>query len=189
MTDEGLVLSTGVNYDVATHDRYKFKSGLLSTKGRFSQLYGRFDLTCKLPEYEGLYWPAFWLFGAVWPPEIDIFEAMAGEYKSNKQTRHFSTTYHWSDSDGIHKQLGRRLKSRQDLSKEFHTYGVEWTKDKMVWYFDGYPIYQQTGNSPNIPMHVVINTAIAHDATIQQVYQSPAKFVIKNLTVYKTVDK
>jgi hypothetical protein len=45
----------------------------------FSQTYGYFSFTAKLPAITPGIWPAFWLLpvSGAWPPEIDILEAVA----------------------------------------------------------------------------------------------------------------
>jgi len=180
-TEEGISLFTRVNIDKKTQKEFNFKSGRLSTKGKFTQQYGRFDLVCKLPENEGMFWAAWWMYGT-WPPEIDIFEAM---YNTNytKETKHISTTHHWGTSGNDHYQLGRRIKSRHDLSKEYHRYGIEWNEKSLTWLFDDYPIYKVTKDIPQIPMHLVINTAIAGGVTVDMITGKNSEFKIKQLIV------
>jgi beta-glucanase (GH16 family) len=167
-------------------NEYPFSTAFLSTKGKQSFHYGLFELICKVPEHEGMFWPAFWLYGEQWPPEIDIFEMMNTQAIENKGTQYFSTTYHWS-KNGVHKQKGRRLKSKQILSDEYHKYSLLWTKEKMVWYFDDMPIYQITGNSPKKPMYIIINTASG--ATVESMGNKIGVLDVKLLTVYEFKDE
>lgn len=178
-TYNGLNLSTKVN--LANTER-PYENAVLNTKGKTEFQYGLFELTCKVPEHEGMFWAAFWFYSLDWLPEMDVFEFMADQYNDNKETKYFSTTFHWLE-DGIHKQKGRRLKSHQDLSKEFHKYSFLWTKEKMIWYFDGYPIYQITGKSPVDPVYLVINTA--QKASVEAMKDKVCNFELKNLTIYE----
>src|SRR4029077_15479568 len=57
-----------------------YTSARVTTEGRFSQKYGRFEARIQVPRGQGV-WPAFWLLGedfpiARWPDcgEIDIME-------------------------------------------------------------------------------------------------------------------
>jgi beta-glucanase (GH16 family) len=181
--DTSVTLIGRVNKDEATKEQYPIESGCLNSKGIFSQLYGKFELICKVPKYEGMFWPAWWLYGEEWPPEIDIFEMMAGEFSDDEDTRHFTTTFHWKGLIGEHKQKGRRLRSKQVLSDGYHKYGLLWTPEKMVWYFDDIPIYQLTGMSPDVPMHLVINTACMSNA--EEIRDKVGRFDLKELRIYK----
>ena len=49
--------------------------GLISSLKKFH--HGYFEIEAKLPTGYAL-WPAFWMYGSPWPPEIDIFEAYTG---------------------------------------------------------------------------------------------------------------
>jgi hypothetical protein len=60
-------------------------SGRITTKGRFSQAYGRVEARMKIPSGRGL-WPAFWMMGnhidvVRWPSngEVDLMEIIGRE--------------------------------------------------------------------------------------------------------------
>ena len=181
-TEIGVTLVTRVNNDPATNPLFPFECGLLQSKGTFAQLYGLFELICKVPKNEGMYWPAFWLYGQAWPPEIDIFEMMAEEFNNSPETHHISTTFHYLE-DGVHKQTGRRVRIKQDLSAGFHKYSLLWTPKKMVWMFDDIPFYELRGMSPDKPMHIVINTAAL--STPEQMGNMKGRMELKLLKVYR----
>src|SRR6185369_11347013 len=65
-------------------------AGQVSTKGRFSQAYGRFEFRAQLPTGGSGSWPALWMYpiGNTWPPEIDLLEMQA-----DSNTAFMS--YHW----------------------------------------------------------------------------------------------
>jgi beta-glucanase (GH16 family) len=184
-SEKNVTLVSRKNRDTETVKDFPFECGMLHSKGTFSQLYGLFELICKVPTNEGMYWPAFWLYGEAWPPEIDIFEMMADQFNDRSETRHFSTTFHYLQ-DGVHKQIGRRLRSRQVLSNDFHKYSLLWAPDKMVWYFDDIPIYELIGMSPDKPMHVVINTAAK--STPEQMGDMTGEMELSLLKVYKFIN-
>lgn len=121
---------------------YDYTSAKLTTKGKFSQTYGRYEMRAKLPTGKGL-WPAFWmlpeqdLYGA-WAAsgEIDIMEAWGSQPDKVAGTIHYGENwpnnkytgkdYHFEEGDGIDK---------------WHTYAVEWEPGELRWYVDG-KLYQ-----------------------------------------------
>ena len=56
---------------------YHYISGLLTTQGRFAQLYGVFQIRLLVPAVRAT-WPAFWLLptDGSWPPELDGVEIL-----------------------------------------------------------------------------------------------------------------
>ena len=56
---------------------YRKKVSSLSQKS-FKQQYGRFECRMTIP-HEKYVWPAFWMWGSTWPPEIDVHELYGGK--------------------------------------------------------------------------------------------------------------
>ena len=106
-----------------------YSSGLLTSKGSFSQKYGVFEIGAKMPRRKGL-WPAFWLLPAnnTWPPELDILEILG----DNPQNLYVS--WH-SNVGGTHSSETKAI-DVPDTSTEFHTYFIDWTKDTINWFCD-----------------------------------------------------
>jgi beta-glucanase (GH16 family)/chitodextrinase len=124
-------------------------AGQISTKGRFSQAYGRFEFRAQMPEGGGGVWPALWLYpiGVQWPPEIDVLESI-----SDMSTAHM--TYHWSSSN----QQSGGTYSNPSLATGYHTYVVDWEPGKIVWYIDGVQRYSFTGSDvTSTPMGILID--------------------------------
>jgi beta-glucanase (GH16 family) len=134
-----------------------YTSGMISSLGHFSQTYGYFEMRAKFPSGKG-YWPAFWLLPVTkqWPPEIDILEILGHE--PNKI--YFTT--HWRDEQGKHQGKGGNFVG-PDFSKDFHTFGLEWSPGECVWYVDGEERYRSTAGIPSEPMYVIANLAIGGD--------------------------
>ncbi len=113
-------------------------SGILTSVDRFgqgfSQKYGYFEIKARMPSGPGT-WPAFWMKSLSnlvthdHVGELDIFEQYAVNAKG------FCTTYHdWSEK----KTPFYNCKNpTPDLTQDFHTWGLLWTKSKMIVYFDG----------------------------------------------------
>ena len=50
------------------------------------------------------------------------------------------------------------------MTTGFHTYGVDWQKDKITWYFDGAKVYETaTPAGMDKPMYMLANLAVGGD--------------------------
>ncbi|MEI6222552.1 MAG: family 16 glycosylhydrolase [bacterium] len=153
-------------FDGSDGQHYDYTSGMITTDKdnynenvppRFSYTYGYAEMKAKLPPGQG-YWPAFWMLqqNGVWPPEIDILENLG------HQMTIAHMTFHWSDLvDGSHKQSGTICTS-SDLSANWHTYGVDWQPNAIVWYLDGQECkrYSTAANIPTNPMYLLLNLSV-----------------------------
>ena len=111
-----------------------YTSSRMKTQGRKRFRYGKIEARIALPSGQGL-WPAFWMLGSNigqvgWPAcgEIDIMERV------NNSPDIFGTI-HWSDNNNNYATYG----TETPISNpgQFHTYAIEWDKDKIVWFLDG----------------------------------------------------
>lgn len=135
---------------------FPYTSGMLDCNKSFQQQYGYFEIRMKLPNSTG-FWPAFWLVSVEkWPPEIDILEV----FTNNLQ--HLSTTHHWINKRGKKKKQAKGYKI-EDASTDFHTYAAEWTKKKIIWYYDNKKIRSSRVGSKYFiyKMHIMINLGIS----------------------------
>jgi beta-glucanase (GH16 family) len=139
-------------------------------------LYGTIEVRAKVPGGVGT-WPVIWMVGFEWhasspdstanPPghkwpkagwcEIDIAEFWQGG------RRNVNTTVHYNKPGGLHiKELPF------DATTQFAVYRLEWTQSVLIWSVDAEDgkgfrtLYSVRGSSsvPNVPMYVVIHTAI-----------------------------
>lgn len=161
-------------------NNYAYTSGLLNSWHSFSQQYGYFEVSAKVPVGKGLL-PAFWLLpqDGDWPPEIDVFEVLGQDTKTLVQTIH-------SDATGSHTFTPTATKT-VDLSLDFHRFGVDWQKDYITFYFDG----QKTGQfatpaDMHKPMYMIANLAVgdswAGNPDASTIF--PAKLQIDYIRVY-----
>ncbi|THK33313.1 glycoside hydrolase family 16 protein, partial [Ensifer sp. MPMI2T] len=134
-------------------DGYDYTSGMLTTHSSFAQTYGYFEMRADMPNDQGA-WPAFWLLPAdgSWPPELDVVE-MRGE-----DTNTIITTAH-SNEAGSHTMSQNEVKVGD--TSGFHKYGVLWTEDEIVWYFDDTAIARaDTPSDMHKPMYMLVNLAV-----------------------------
>ena len=133
-----------------------YLSGRVTTKGKFSFLYGRVEVRAKLPKTKGL-WPAIWMLpdDRSWPPEIDIIELLGDN------PRKIYMTDHWV----VH--AGRRPDETSftgpDFSADFHVFTLEWMPSQLRWLIDGVERKVMTEHVPSKAMYLILNTAIGGD--------------------------
>lgn len=117
-------------------------SASISTRNRFSFLYGKVEARARVPEGRGT-WPAIWLLAEDWPinrmkrsAEIDIMEHVG----HNPGTIHGTTHMGKHGDEGLLSRGGKVLAPK--ATQAFHVYGVEWSPDRIVFTLDGSPYYE-----------------------------------------------
>lgn len=145
----------------------EYSSARLNTRGLFAQAYGRFEVRAQIPAGAGL-WPAFWLLGENidqrgWPAcgELDIMENIGREPNVVHGTIHGPG---YSGASGI----GAPFTLPEAFSAGFHTFGLDWTPDRLQWSVDGAPFQTLTPASlpPNTrwvfdhEMFLILNLAV-----------------------------
>ena len=134
-----------------------YTSGMMTTHGKFSQEYGRFEIRCRAPNGKGM-WPAFWLLPEPlsWPPEIDVLEILGHEPDKLYMTHHFNNDLK------VHGSHGGSWKG-PDFSAGFHEFAVEWSAQKIVWFVDGVERFRSEQNIPQTKMYLLVNLAVGGD--------------------------
>ena len=158
-----------------------FTSARLVTRGKAAWKYGRIEVRAKLPQGQGT-WPAIWMLPednayGTWAAsgEIDIMEAInlgvpcakcpGGVENEIAGTLHFGGL--WPDNS-LH---STRLHYPKVLDG-FHTFGVIWEPDRMIWTVNGRVFAEKrpedwfTTNSDEArapfdkPFHLILNFAV-----------------------------
>jgi beta-glucanase (GH16 family) len=112
-----------------------YSSAAITTIDNGAFKFGRFEARIRVPAATGS-WPAFWMrpqervYGS-WPlsGEIDVMEHVSQEPNIVHGTVHFDFFGHTYD--------GGQLESSAPLDEEFHVYSVNWTEERIDWFFDG----------------------------------------------------
>lgn len=111
--------------------------------------YGKFEVCMKAIKNDGVVSSFFTYTGPSdrnpWD-EIDI--EFLGKDTSKVQFNYFT------DGVGGHEKL---YDLGFDASKEFHIYGFEWLKDKIIWYVDDEAVFTATENLPVTPGKLMVN--------------------------------
>ncbi|WP_406857281.1 family 16 glycosylhydrolase [Alsobacter sp. KACC 23698] len=135
----------------------QYTSGHLDTQGTYSQKYGYFEMSAKMPaagsnasvdsggDQGG---GAFWLLptSGAWPPELDVFESTSwgGVFTAHTGVGGHSAETNWANIDSV--------------STAFHRYGVDWEQDQITWYVDGKEVYHTaTPADMHDPMYMLVN--------------------------------
>lgn len=143
---------------VNSYGTFYYTSGAITSKSPsggngFAQLYGRFDISCKVPAGNG-FWPAFWMLrdSGGWPPEIDVQEILSQDPTTA------NTTLHWTSNGKAVGEGGSY--TGPNFSTGFHTFSAVWDPTKVIWYIDGVERYRLTHDIPYQSMYLLANMAI-----------------------------
>jgi beta-glucanase (GH16 family) len=145
----------------------KWTSGLLSsadpTTAGFALMYGYFEARMKFPPGPGV-WPAFWLNAnnlkddKTPSVEIDVVEYY-GQFPAG-----FHSVWHiWDRSGGGDNRSGDTITSvpNGSLTSEFHSYGVNVTKEWIIYYLDRREIGRaKTPVEHTKPLMILVNLAL-----------------------------
>lgn len=128
-----------------------YESGMVSSSGHFSQLYGRFEVRAELPAELGLQ-PALWMYPQAqtygrWPNsgEIDIAELFGSDPSQVASHLHFRPLV------GTVNGIGQGCPV-VDPSGAFHTYGVTWGPREMTFTYDGVTCVSYSTWQPAAPL-------------------------------------
>ncbi|TIV06051.1 MAG: glycoside hydrolase family 16 protein, partial [Mesorhizobium sp.] len=163
-------------------NNYQYTSGLLTTYESFAQTYGYFEIRADMPEKQGV-WPAFWLLPAdgSWPPELDVVEMVGQDPNKLILTGH-------SNATGTHTKVSSTAYVADTAG--FHTYGVLWTEDELVWYFDDVEVARAaTPADMHEPMYMLVDLAVGGMAgTPADGLATPAEMQIDYIHAYALND-
>jgi beta-glucanase (GH16 family) len=133
-------------------EQYDCRSGMVTSYPGFHFEYGYVSIVAQVAMGTDL-WSALWLAAAnlQWPPEIDILEAYGPPVN-------FATTaLHPVDASGVINYLSAA--QYESLSSGWHTFGLLWTPQELVWYVDNTPVATVTANVPQQAMYLIADLA------------------------------
>lgn len=131
-------------------DGKSFTSGRITTRGKFTTLYGYVEARMQLPAVSGM-WPAFWMLpqpsstdktgnvygGWARNGELDIMEARG------RLPDEIDTTLHFGDNWPKNTYKSNKAYLSTPIT-EWHTYAVDWRKDYIAWIVDGEETFRLT---------------------------------------------
>ena len=186
-TPESLELRDGVLRVVAKHGKANYDghardytSGMVTTFGSFAQMYGRFEVRARFPAGRGLE-PKVWLLPVPSgeTPAIDIVDFLGIE-----PTRVLMGN-NWGDTKTERSYQGSWPVA--NLTKEFHTYAVEWDEAKITWFIDGKERFHSASGVPHQPMYLAISLAVGGEVAKwpDSTTPFPATFEVDYVRIYK----
>ncbi|MFK8080397.1 MAG: family 16 glycosylhydrolase [Granulosicoccus sp.] len=183
--------------DPTGKDRCEFLSGALSSHNRFSFIYGYVEGRMKVSATPGAL-SSFYLYHRykgtgvnLHAPEIDIVEYL-GENPFGAEDAF--QTYHFDDvSTGVTRSaptMSYSNPSGELYSEEFHTFGVLWEPQLVIWYIDGREVKRMTGpmvsrQPMNIVQYLVAGSVWAPTPDISNPDIFPMEFGIDYVRVYQ----
>jgi beta-glucanase (GH16 family) len=190
-----VIEARGEDYEGKDGVTRQYTSARLTTRGTFSQAYGRFTARIKLPRGAGM-WPAFWLMGDTaelhWPDcgEIDIMENIGREPASVHGSMHgpgysgvldFTSTYKLAGGPKFH--------------DDFHEFAIEWEPNAVRFYTDEYlyatfvPAQLPVGKKWvfDHPFYIILNLAVGGDwpGPPDATTEFPQQMLVDYVRVYK----
>jgi beta-glucanase (GH16 family) len=139
-----------VRYDGKDRD---YVSGIVSTFGTFSQIYGRFEIRCRVPAGRGLHARFSLMPVPLGPlPEIGVFE-VAGSAPAR-----ISFANHWG-SEQTHRSFGDTFPG-PNFSAGFHIVAVEWDPGRIAWFVDGKEMFRSEEGVPHQKMYLLLELAV-----------------------------
>ncbi len=137
-----------------------YSSGALVSYDSFKFVNGYAEARIKLPVGSGL-WPAFWLLHGYYngpTPEMDILESKG---ESPNTTHHSYHYYDYSVSTSGLISSASEYALPGSAIDEFHVYGFQWDRERMVWYVDGAVVKEVTGQEVSRQLsYVLLNMAV-----------------------------
>jgi beta-glucanase (GH16 family) len=159
LVDSAITVEQGmlvIRADRQNYNGYRYTSGMVQTRNNFSQQRGFFEIRARWPKGSGL-WAAFWMLprSQTFPPELDV------ELLGNHPNEIFSNI-HYTTSNGSRGQSGSFTNIGLDATTDFHTYGIEWSPNAIIWYFDGREIrrFNNTSALPAESMYILLDLAV-----------------------------
>lgn len=149
----------------------KVYSGRIKAKESTGWKYGYIEARIQLPKGKGT-WPAFWMMpvnvdwaNEGWPKcgEIDIMEEVGANPNYVSSSLHAEGHVHTLGNQVTHEMLC------DGAEDGFHTYAIEWTKEKITTYVDGklQLSYKSDGTVKNYPYdkpyYIILNLAWGGD--------------------------
>ncbi len=169
-----------------------YTSGRINTRGKASWTYGKIEARAKLPQGRGV-WPAFWMLGMEggWPAcgELDIMEYVGFEPNTIHANVHMAKYNHVKGNG-----KGSKITAEKPYDS-FHVYGIEWTSEKIDFFFDGQKYFTFENEHTGVdawpfdrPEYIILNLAVGGNWGGQQGVDDsifPQKYLIDYVRIYQ----
>ena len=148
-------------------DKAGYTSASLTTAGKASWTYGKFEIRAKIPSGRGM-WPAIWMLGDSigdkgWPAcgELDIMENVGFDPDRIVCSAHTKAYNH------VMKTQRSGTIELKNPSADFHVYALEWTAKEIIFRFDDREVYRFSNDGQgedswpfDHPHYLILNIAV-----------------------------
>lgn len=194
--EDGVLVITAMKESVEGND---YTSGRLVSREKGDFLYGRIEVSAKLPAGRGT-WPAIWMlptdwkYGS-WPKsgEIDIMEHVGYD-----QDRVHITVHTEAYNHTIGTQVGKS-KVIDQVTEAFHKYRIDWTPNRITGFIDDAQVFSfknEGKGSATWPFdrrfHLLLNIAVGGNwGGVEGVDENafPATMEIDYVRVYELIEE
>jgi beta-glucanase (GH16 family) len=150
--------------------RRSYASGLVNTLGKFTFSYGFVEVKARLPVSHGKVadWPGIWADGlGPWPTtgELDVVEGISGQ-----------TCWHFHDSSGDPGSC-----SNTGYAGSWHTYGADWERGAVTFYYDARRVATLTNGITASPMYLILGLGAAPGSAVV----APARLQVDYVRVWQ----
>ncbi len=164
----------------------KYYVGQLGTQGIYETTYGYFECRAKMNTQTGPH-VAFWLqspdLGKTLNPAVDGTEIDIFEYH-RKTPGIVHHNLHWDGYGTNHKNTGKQI-PMAGIDTGFHTFGLEWTKDKYIFYVDGKETWVTTSAVSQRNEYMILSTELTGWGGDPAQGNFPDEVVFDYVRVYK----
>ncbi|MBR4858010.1 MAG: glycoside hydrolase family 16 protein [Clostridia bacterium] len=168
----------------------------IKLRERYKQ--GYYEIRCICNDSPG-YWSAFWIQadgpytasiskGGVGGAEIDIFEST--EYSEGKYA--VTNTIHCAGVDGVQEGFQSAMLGKfygNNITKEYNTYGLEWTEDEYIFYINGVETVRSSfGNGVSqVPEDVIVSLEIPDEEHMAEFDKETfrTEFIVDYVKIYQ----
>lgn len=149
-------VATPAHLETVANDQ-PYLSGVITTADKFEMTHGYIEARMDFPAGTGL-WPAFWMLSAEFEslkPQLFIAEGNGADPSS------LFHNYNYHDANGNLRSPGQWQLTSETFAEGFHTMGVSWKSDELLFYVDDVPRYRIVGeNVSNQAMYLITNLAV-----------------------------
>ena len=172
----------------------RVKTGGVRTRNKFEFGLGYYEASIKFDNTHGL-WGAFWMmcgnvggennFDGSKAVEIDILESIWGDHGKSQHV------LHWNGYGNKHLSIDKVNYTPEIYDGEFHTFGLDRTKDAYIFYIDGVETARFTSEDVGICkvdgyMKLTVEAAQWAGAKTQRaISELPSEMVVDYVRVYR----
>jgi beta-glucanase (GH16 family) len=160
-----------------------YTSGAVTTRDKVVFQQGKIEVRARMPSGQGLL-PAIWLWNNQRQefPEIDIVEILGQEPGLAWSTVHYEV-------GGLYGKT-YSVADLEDLTADFHIYGLEWHEEKLTFLIDGNPVYTTSSFIPVEDMYLFINTGVGGDwvGNPDETTGLPKELLVDWIRYYKKIE-